>query len=93
MSDVVREQAAPEANHLPAVWELVLADMAARDADGRQKYGVPLQPFNGRDPLVDAYQECLDQSVYLRSAIYERAALLARVAELEAEVTRLKGNA
>ncbi|MFM2153806.1 MAG: hypothetical protein RL199_2241 [Pseudomonadota bacterium] len=93
MSDVVREQAAPEANGLPAVWELVLADMAARDADGRQKYGVPLQPFNGRDPLVDAYQESLDQSVYLRSAIFERAALLARVAELEAEVARLKGNA
>ena len=93
MSDVVREQAAPEKNGLPAVWELVLADMAARDADGRRKYGVPLQPFNGRDPLVDAYQECLDQSVYLRSAIYEREALLARVAELEAEVARLKGNA
>ena len=93
MSDVVREQAAPEVNHLPAVWELVLADMAARDADGRRKYGVPLQPFNGRDPLVDAYQESLDQSVYLRSAIFERAALLARVAELEAEVARLKGNA
>lgn len=70
--DLVAPQPAPEANGRPAVWSLVLADMAARDQEGRRKYGVPLQPHNGRDPLIDAYQEALDLCAYLRQAIYER---------------------
>ncbi len=69
---LVLEQPAPIPNGRPAVWDLVLADMAARDAEGRRKYGVPLQPHNGRDPLVDLYQELLDAVVYARQAIYER---------------------
>lgn len=69
---LVSEQPSPKANDLPAVWDLVVADMRARDAEGRRKYGVPLQPNNGRDVLVDAYQEALDLCVYLRQAIYER---------------------
>lgn len=66
------QQAAPRANTLPAVWDLVLADMKARDQVGRERYGVPLQPHNGRDALVDAYQEALDLAVYLRQVVYER---------------------
>lgn len=62
----------PIPNDRPAVWALVIADMQARDAEGRRKYGTPLQPHNGRDALVDAYQECLDMAVYLRQAIEER---------------------
>ena len=68
----VQEQAAPTPNASKPVWELVMADMAARDVVGRERYGTPLQAHNGRDPLVDAYQECLDQAVYLRQAIEER---------------------
>lgn len=68
----------PEPAPLPAagqpVWGLVIEDMRARDRTGREKYGVPLQAHNGRDPLVDAYQEALDLVVYLRQAIEERAA-------------------
>lgn len=56
----------------PAIWDLVLADMEARDRAGAAKYGIRLQPHNGRDALVDAYQEALDLVVYLRQAIYER---------------------
>ncbi len=56
----------------PAVWDLVVADMKERDHVGRAKYGVPLQAGNGRDSLVDAYQEALDLAVYLRAAIEER---------------------
>ena len=63
---------APVKNELPAVWDLVLIDMVDRDKSGRKKYGTPLQPHNGRDALVDAYQEALDLVVYLRQAIYER---------------------
>lgn len=65
----------PIPNNRPAVWALVVADMQARDAEGRRKYGTPLQPFNGRDALVDAYQEALDLVAYLRQAIAERDAL------------------
>ena len=66
------EQPAPVANDRPAVWPLVIMDMAARDQVGRARYGVPLQPHNGRDALRDAYEEALDLCAYLRQAIMER---------------------
>lgn len=62
----------PIHNDNPAVWELVMADMEARNEFGKQKYGTPLQAFNGRDALKDAYEEALDLCVYLRTAIEER---------------------
>jgi len=49
-----------------------MRDMTERDIFGAEKYGVRLQPGNGRDFLVDAYQEALDLVAYLRGAIYER---------------------
>ena len=54
------------------VWELVIEDMRQRDNEGRKKYGTPLQASNGRDALVDAYQEVLDLAVYLRQEIERR---------------------
>lgn len=65
-------QPEPTKNDKPAVWDLVMQDMRGRDRFGLEKYGTRLQPFNGRDALVDAYQEALDLVVYLRTAIYER---------------------
>lgn len=47
-------------NDNPAVWDLVVADMQERDAMGAKKHGTRLQAHNGRDVLVDAYQEALD---------------------------------
>lgn len=61
----------PIVTDTPAVWELVITDMRQRDDFGRQKYGFPLQARNGRNALVDAYQEILDAAVYLRQRIYE----------------------
>lgn len=55
----------------PDVLPHVLADMRERDDIGRSRYGTPLQPFNGRDALVDAYQELLDGAVYLRQSLAE----------------------
>ena len=66
-------QPAPTRNSSRPIWELVIEDMRGRDSAGRQKYGTPLQANNGRDALVDAYQEALDLCVYLRQAIEERA--------------------
>lgn len=66
------EQPEPMPSDKPACWDMVLADMASRDAIGAEKYRTRLQPHNGRDFLRDAYEEALDLVVYLRGAIYER---------------------
>ena len=68
----LHDQPPPIPSDRPAVWDLVIADMQDRDRIGRERYGTPLQPHNGRDALVDAYQEALDLAVYLRQAIAER---------------------
>jgi hypothetical protein len=65
-------QPPPTPNDSRPIWELVIEDMKARDEHGRKEYGTPLQAHNGRDALVDAYQECLDMAVYLKQAIVER---------------------
>lgn len=62
----------PERGEARPTWELVIEDMKRRDAEGARKYGVRLQHDNGRDHLVDAYQEALDLAVYLRAAIAKR---------------------
>lgn len=74
MMDSVNTPQPPPAKNAkhPAVWELVVQDMIERDSQGAKKYGTRLQPFNGRDGLVDAYQEILDLAVYLRQLIFER---------------------
>lgn len=69
---IVYEQSEPVANESTAIWDLVITDMRARDRVGLQRYGTPLQANNGRDALIDAYQEALDLVVYLRQAIEER---------------------
>lgn len=69
---VMTEQPAPIPNDGPSVWQLVLRDMYQREQLGIQRYGVPLQPLNGRDSLQDAYEEALDLVVYLRQVIEER---------------------
>ena len=56
----------------PHIWDLVIADMRERDQIGTAKYGQHLVGGDGRDSLIDAYQEALDLSVYLRKAIFER---------------------
>lgn len=71
---VNEHQPAPTSNDSVPIWELVITDMKERDAVGRERYGTPLQANNGRDALVDAYQEALDLAVYLRQAIEERNA-------------------
>jgi hypothetical protein len=54
------------------IWFLVIRDMRERDKAGFEKYGTRLQAHNGRDHLIDAYQEALDLVVYLRAEIEKR---------------------
>ncbi len=70
------EQPKPIPNEHHPLWESVIEelqngpftnlipDMEQRDRLGRERYGVPLQPFNGRSFSQDAYEECLDLIVY-----------------------------
>jgi hypothetical protein len=55
----------------PAIWGLVVEDMIERDKIGEAKYKTRLTAHNGRKPLIDAYQECLDLIVYLRQEVVE----------------------
>lgn len=71
---VNNEQSPPISNASTPIWDLVIADMHERDHVGRQRYGTPLQAGNGRDALIDAYEEALDLVVYLRQAIEEQNA-------------------
>ena len=74
MNERITEQQPPKDTGGKSVWQMVLADMAEREQHGIAKYGLPVLAFNGRDPLIDAYQEALDLCVYLRQAIEERKA-------------------
>ena len=65
-------QPMPEFNDGPIIQELVVKDMKGRLALGIERYGTGLQAFNGRDMLLDAYEEALDLAVYLRGLMYER---------------------
>lgn len=85
----IADQPPPIANEGTPVWDLVIADMKERDHVGRERYGTPLQTNNGRDALVDAYQEALDLVVYLRQAIAERAE---RVRAFDARTDRFIGD-
>lgn len=53
------------------MWLAVIRDMEARRQFGLKKYGRPVHPHNGRNALQDAYEEQLDQAVYLRQALAE----------------------
>lgn len=68
------DQPPPRGDGRP-VWDLVVDDMRERDNLGRARYNTPLRTRNGRDALVDAYQEALDLSVYLRQEIEERVSI------------------
>lgn len=65
-------QPPPIPNDRPAIQDLVAADIAERKRIGIERYGTPLQAFNGRDALKDAYEEALDLCQYLRQVLYER---------------------
>jgi hypothetical protein len=78
-TDARLQLACPAATHEPPpkpgkakVLDLVLADLTARAEEGHKKYGTYLETHNGRDSLMDAYQEALDLCMYLRQALEER---------------------
>lgn len=61
------------------VWDAVILDMQARDKLGRERYGRPLKPFNGRNSLQDAYEEALDLAVYLKQLLIEQKIIIREI--------------
>ena len=75
MSEKISEfdtQNKPTPNESEAIWELVIADMKARDNTGFKKYGTRLQAFNGRNSSLDLYEELLDAVVYMKQQKQEK---------------------
>lgn len=50
----------------------VIKDFKERAEFGKDKYGTYLKTDNGRDALLDAYQEAIDLVMYLKQALLER---------------------
>ena len=71
MADLTKHQPKPNGRGA-VILPLVLADLRLRAERGRAEYGEYLRADNGRDALIDAYQEALDLVMYLRQAIEER---------------------
>lgn len=65
------EQPTPKGEGTPIV-DLVMQDLIDRKEFGNKKYGEPLKAFNGRNSLLDAYQESLDLCIYLRQLLEEQ---------------------
>lgn len=70
-SSLVAEQPPPTPSERRPIWEMVIEDMQKRHEVGTERYGTPLQAFNGRNSLQDAYEEILDLAAYLRQTIEE----------------------
>lgn len=62
----------PTPNDKPFVKDLVLKDLADRVQFGFNKYKTYLQPHNGRDALIDLYQEQWDALFYIRQLLFEK---------------------
>jgi len=79
---------------LPRLPDRLRPHAEARRLQGIERYGVPLQPNNGRDPRIDAFQELLDGMAYAEQAVQEGhhwASARDRLIELADEVGALVG--
>jgi hypothetical protein len=66
------DQPLPIVNDARDIQSQVIADIEARRQVGIQRYGTALQPHNGRDMLLDAYEEAMDLTIYLKGCLVER---------------------
>lgn len=53
------------------VLKFVMEDLKKRALMGKRKYHRYLETFNGRNALIDAYQEVLDLAMYLKQQLLE----------------------
>ena len=62
------------ADLIPGLPEILQPYATERRAQGIERYGVPLQVDNGRDHLLDLFQEQLDGIAYLRAYMMQAQA-------------------
>jgi len=74
MTSKIQDQPVPHGQGT-AIQALVIEDMKERMEVGLDRYGEYLKKFNGRDALVDIYQELIDGVVYIRQVIEEEKSL------------------
>lgn len=79
------EQALPTRNERESIQALLIKDIEARTQIGIQRYGTPLQAFNGRDAIRDAYEEALDLATYFKQVSVEKADFAERLRALMEE--------
>ncbi len=77
-----KRQAAPTGEGIE-ITQLVVRDLKDRRNAGIARYGTPLRAHNGRNALIDAYQEALDLCVYLRQALTEQGWADENIAEYD----------
>lgn len=71
MSTVAEHQPDPKPGKQVVLHE-VLKDFTDRAEAGKLKYGTYLETHNGRDALMDMYQEMIDMVMYAKQALMER---------------------
>jgi hypothetical protein len=64
------------------VFPELIKDIEARNQLGMKTYHRPLTTFNGRNALLDVYEEMLDACVYLKQRLMEEA-LIERPLQLQ----------
>jgi hypothetical protein len=76
------------------VGDMVISDIRERMSFGIREYGTYLMTHNGRDPLIDAYQEGIDRLLYLRQEIEERKGFtLGEITKaFQIALNKIKGN-
>jgi hypothetical protein len=94
------DQPLPTPNANPDIQSMVIDDIGKRRAVGIERYGTPLQPFNGRNTLRDIYEELLDAACYVRQRLVEEdlvdkyvdenRRLRKEISDLEAQLSRTK---
>jgi len=65
-----------------SVIDEVIKDLEARRQVGIVKYGETLKTNNGRNPLMDAYQEVLDLANYIKQCLMEQEEKLGKTNDL-----------
>lgn len=76
MTSATKEQNLPKHSDGPDITNLVMDDLDLRAKKGVETYGKRLKPSNGRNALIDAYQEALDLGVYLKQRLVEEEGFL-----------------
>lgn len=65
------DQPLPIPNNGESIHDLVIVDVLRRKELGTKRYGVHLQAFNGRNALLDLYEELLDAAMYTKQRLLE----------------------